>query len=315
MSLKKITEIIKNKKSFLLSTHQDVEGDALGSELALFSLLRRLRKEVYIYNSDKTPLNYRFLPFSSYIKNEPPQKEFEVGIVVDASDISRIGIVRNSFLKTKILINIDHHISNTKFGDINWIEPKVSSAAEMVYKIYKRFFPNISKNASICLYTGIFTDTGCFSYSYTNSQVHRIVSELLNSGVTPVKIYHEVYSSFKARDISFVGRVLSRVKCDFKGKVCWVKTSQWKDSSSGDLTEAIFYNLRFIKDAEVLILFKQIGKNVRVNFRSKGKIDVNRVAKFFGGGGHKSAAGTTLKNTSIFQAQKKVLSFIKSHIL
>ncbi len=314
MSLEKIVKIIRSKKSFLLSTHRDVEGDALGSELAMFSLLRRLRKEVYIYNTDKVPLNYKFLPFSSYIQVRPPKKKFEVGIILDSSDIGRLGKARNGFLKTSILINIDHHISNTKFADINWVEPKASSASEMVYKIYKRFFSSISKKASICIYTGIFTDTGCFSYSHTNSSTHKIVAELLSCGISPLKIYHSVYSSFQAEDISFMGKVLSTLKCDSQGAICWVKTQSWRESYFGDLTEVIFYNLRFIKDAKVLVLFKKIGKNVRVNFRSKDKVDVNRIAKFFGGGGHKNASGATLRENSIFKAEKKVISFIKRYI-
>ncbi|MBN2121005.1 MAG: bifunctional oligoribonuclease/PAP phosphatase NrnA [Candidatus Omnitrophica bacterium] len=314
MSLQKIVKTIKNNKSFLLSTHQDVEGDALGSMLAMFCLLRRLRKRVYMYHGQKVPFNYTFLPFSHLIHRMPPHEEFDVGIILDCSDISRLGRSRNAFLKPETLINIDHHTSNTRFADLNLVEPQASSASEIVYKIYKKFFTKIAKQAALCLYTGIFTDTGYFTYSYTDSYVHRVVSELMDYGVSPTKVYHNVYSSFRIQDIAFLGKVISTLSHDRKGRMCWVKTNRWHESVYGDLTEVIFHNLRFIRDAEVFVLFKKVGNNtVRVNFRSRGKVDVNKIAKFFGGGGHRSASGTSIRNSSIAVVERKVISFIKKH--
>jgi phosphoesterase RecJ-like protein len=315
MSLTKIVKAIKNNRSFLLSTHQDVEGDALGSMLAMALLLRRLRKKVYMYHTQKVPFNYAFLPSSHLIHRAPPQGEFDAGIILDCSDISRLGRARNAFVKIDTLMNIDHHTSNTRFADINLVEPQASSASEIVYKIYKKFFSRITKEAALCLYTGIFTDTGYFTYSYTDSYVHKVVAELMAYGVSPTKVYHNVYSSFRPRDIAFIGKVLSSLKHDKSNKIFWVHTGSWNDSGYGDLTENIFHNLRFIKDAEVFVLFKKVGSStIRVNFRSRGKVDVNRIAKFFGGGGHRSASGTSIKDPSLSAVEKRVISFIKRHI-
>ncbi len=315
MSLKRIIKIIKSNRTFLLGTHQDVEGDALGSVLTMYMLLRRLRKKVYIYHPQKVPINYRFMPSTDEIKQYPPKNKVDCGIILDCSDITRLGNARQAFIQADVLINIDHHISNTKFADINIVEPKASSACEIMYTIYKRFYPKISKDAAVCLYTGIFTDTGSFTYSPTTSYVHKIIAELLNCGVSVVNVYHNIYSSFKTKDVSFIGKVLSSVKEDKTKKIVWAKTDRWIESTYGDLTEAIFHNLRSIRNGEVFILFKKVEKNtIRVNFRSNGKFNVNRIAKFFGGGGHRNAAGASVRNGSINSVEKRIISFIKKYV-
>ncbi len=315
MRTKKIIDVIKKNKTFLLGTHRDVEGDALGSTLGMYMLLKRLHKEVYFYHPQKVPYNYQFLPYSEEINNQPPKRSFGVGIILDCSDISRLGKAKNSFINTDILVNIDHHISNTKFADLNYVDPKASSASELVYKIYKKVFPKVSRSVALCLYTGIFTDTGSFSYAPTTSSVHRIVAELMDCGVSPPKVYHNVYSTFKPRDLSFIGKTLSNLKEDSTGKIIWVKTNKWRESEFGDLTEAIFHNLRSIKKGHVFILFKNIKKgSIRVNFRSNGKVNVNKIAKFFGGGGHKNAAGVTIRKESLSSVEKKIVSFVKRYL-
>jgi bifunctional oligoribonuclease and PAP phosphatase NrnA len=312
MKTKKIIETITRNKTFLLGTHLDVEGDALGSALGMYLLLKRLKKKVYFYHPQIIPENYRFLPYSGEISSKLPLESFDAGIILDCSDISRLGQAKNNFINTGILINIDHHISNTKFAELNYVEPGASSASELVYKIYKKFFNKVSKNAALCLYTGIFTDTGSFSYTPTTSSVHRIAAELIESGVKPANVYYEVYSAFESQDVAFIGNVLSGLKQDNSGKIVWVNIESWRESVFGDLTEVIFHNLRSIKRGEVFVLIKNIKKNeVRVNFRSNGKVNVDRIAKFFGGGGHKNASGVTIKGESLSEIEKKVISFIR----
>lgn len=315
MSLRKTVEIIRKSRSFILSTHTNVEGDALGSELAMFLLLKRLRKRVYIYNIDKTPFNYKFLPSSSKIQVQPPSDKFDVGIILDCSDVSRLGKSKSAFFRARYLVNIDHHISNSRFGDINFVDPRASSVSELVFRIYKKFFPRIPGNVATCLYTGILTDTGCFTYSSVTPNLHRVVAELLASGISNSKIYHNIFTSFSPDDIAFIGKVLSGLKSDESKRLVWARANQWTDSLFGDLTESIFYNMRLIRDAEVFVLFKKISRSsIRVNFRSRGRIDVNKVAKFFGGGGHKNAAGATIQANRISSVEKDVITFIKKYL-
>ncbi|MFH1768529.1 MAG: bifunctional oligoribonuclease/PAP phosphatase NrnA [Candidatus Omnitrophota bacterium] len=309
--LKKIVEIINKEKSFLITAHINVEGDALGSVLAVYGLLRQLKKRAVIYNNDFTPQSYSFLPYVKTIKNELNEDRFDVALVLDCSDSSRTGKVKDYLGRAGCIVNIDHHISNTFFGDMNWVDPKASSAAEMVFKLCREF-KIMNKDIALCLYTGIFTDTGNFTYANTTKNVHKIVGQLMDYNILPAKIYEQLHSCCRGQDLLFIGRVVSGLKVDHRNRICWILIGKWPDMGF-DLTEIIFSIMKLMKDMEVFVLFKKVeNKKVRVNFRSRSKVDVNRIAKFFGGGGHKRASGTTVED-SLAATEKKVISFIKRY--
>ena len=181
MVLKRLLAELRKKqnKTFLVSSHINLEGDALGSELALASLLKRLGKKVFVLNQDSAPAEYSFLPGLKSVIHENSPLEYDVAILADCSDISRIGKITKVIKKDALMINIDHHISNTKFGDINWVEPYASCACEIVYKLFKHLKMKINKAEALLLYTGILADTGSFKYSATSSFTHKVASELL----------------------------------------------------------------------------------------------------------------------------------------
>jgi len=309
--IKKIAEKIASSKSFLITAHMNLEGDALGSELAAYILLKKLKKNVIVYNNDVTPQIYGFLPFSRVIKNTLGEERFDVGLVLDCSDSSRAGVVKDSLSRVGCIINIDHHISNTYFGDMNWVEPTAGSAAQMLYKLCEKF-KIMDKNIALCLYTGIFTDTGNFTYANTDKETHRIVSNLMKYNIHPNKIYDSIHSLCTPLDLGFIGKVISSLKFDSRKKVCWAIVEEWKDKNY-DLTEVIFSIMRLLKDVEVFILFKKMDEGkTRVNFRSRSRVDVNRIAKFFGGGGHKRASGTTVED-NLRAAEEKIISFVKRY--
>jgi phosphoesterase RecJ-like protein len=310
--LKKIIEKIKNNKSFLITAHLNLEGDALGSELAMYLLLKKLNKKVVICNNDPLPAIYKFLPFSRVIKNELKKDDFfDVAFVLDCSDASRTGKVKDYLSRVRCIINIDHHISNTFFGDINWVEPKKSSTCEIIYKLCEKL-KILDKNIALCLYTGIFTDTGSFTYTNTSWSTHKIITHLMKYGIHPHKIYENIHNLCQPSDLKFIGKILSSLKFDSGKRICWATVKKWIEKNY-DLTEIIFSIMRLLKDPEVFILFKKLEKNkIRVNFRSRSRIDVNRIAQFFGGGGHKCASGTTIED-SLEGAEKKVISFVKRY--
>ncbi len=309
--LKKIVEKINSSKSFLITAHMNLEGDALGSELAAYILLKKLKKRVVIYNNDPTPAIYKFLPFNRVIKNNIAEDKFDAALVLDCSDVSRAGKVKDSLSKAKCIINIDHHISNTNFGDINWVEPYSGSAAQMIYLLCEKF-KAMDKNIALRLYTGIFTDTGNFTYANTDSQTHKVVASLMKYNLHPHKIYGIIHSLCAPADLNFIGRIISSLKFDSRRKICWATITKWQDKSY-DLTEVVFSIMRLLKDPEILLLFKKVGRHrTRVNFRSQGRVDVNRIAKFFGGGGHKNASGTTIEEP-LEKAAKKVISFARRY--
>jgi len=309
--LKRIIEKINKGKSFLITTHMNLEGDALGSQLAAYILLKRLKKKVVMYNNDRLPVIYKFLPFCRNIKNSLQEDHFDVALVLDCSDSSRAGKVKDSLGTAKCIINIDHHISNTYFGDVNWVEPHIGSTAQMLYKLCEKFKVMDSRIA-LCLYTGMFTDTGNFTYMNTDRETHRIVSNLMKYNIRPHKIYESLHSLCTPLDLNFMGKIIAALKFDSPRNICWAIIKKW-EKKNYDLTEVIFSIMRLLRGVEVLILFKKVDKNkVRVNFRSRSRVDVNRIAKFFGGGGHKRASGTTIEGT-LEEVQRQVISFTKRY--
>lgn len=298
-------------KNFLLTAHVNVEGDALGSVLAMYIILKKLGKRAVIYNNDPLPEIYRFLPYSSVIKNDIPDEPFDAAIVLDCSDASRTGKVKDYLGNAKCIINIDHHISNTFFGDLNWVDPSASSACQMLHKLCERL-KTMDKDIALCLYTGIFTDTGNFTYANADKETHRVVSQIMKYKINPYKVWESLHSLCVPADLKMFGGILSSLKFDANRKICWVLIRKWNDQPY-DLTEIIFTIMRLLKNVEVFILFKKTGDGkIRVNFRSRARVDVNKIASFFGGGGHKRASGTTV-NGHLEEVERKVISFTKRY--
>ena len=180
MSVKRIAKAIANFDRFLISSHIDLEGDALGSELALASLLRKLGKTVYIVNASRTPANYQFLPgVKSVVQSLSPQQRPQAAFIIDCSIKQRIGAVEKLIDQRLPIINIDHHIDNNSFGRFNWIQPQASSTGEMIYQLFKLMRVKLDKADALNIYTAMLTDTGCFRHSNTTSLSHQICYELL----------------------------------------------------------------------------------------------------------------------------------------
>jgi phosphoesterase RecJ-like protein len=237
-------------------------------------------------------------------------------VVLDCSYLSRTGEVYRLNSQQKPVLNIDHHISNAKFGDINWVEPATSSCSEMIYKLYKAMRIPLERDTAVLLYTGILTDTGSFRYSNTTSFTHRIVSELLKFNLDISQIYKNVYENIPFEDMQLLAKILPTIRREASGKLVWfqIKKNLLRNKKlSFDLSEHILSFGRAIKDAQVVVLFKEnlgVRNEIRVNFRSQGKVDVNRIAQSFGGGGHKTASGATIYG-EIEQVRRRVLAKIK----
>lgn len=322
MSLKKAIACIKSNNNFLITTHTNLEGDALGSELAFYRLLKRLGKGATIINEDDLPYGYDFLSDIKNIKKFKPNIKdvvFDCFVVLDCSDLKRTGEVYRLNTDNKLILNIDHHISNEKFGDVNWVEPNISSSCEMIYRLYKTLRIPFDKDTATFLYVGILTDTGSFHYPNTTRLTHKAISELLRFNLDITQIYKNVYENIPFKDMQLLIKILPTINYQFHGKVAWfqIKKNLLKNKKlSFDLTEYVLGFARAIKDVEVAVLFKEnLGTKdeIRVNLRSQGKIDVNRIASYFGGGGHKTASGATVHG-KIDQVRKKVLAKIRESL-
>jgi len=318
MNLKKVLSVIKKYKNFIVSAHVNLEGDALGAELSMARLLKKMGKQVFVVNSDKAPEIYDFLPGIKSLKS-PNMKiqDYDVLIAVDCCDKNRLGDVAKLIKKDKIIVNIDHHKSNSKFGDVNWVLPKASSASEMVYHIFKKLNLKIDRISALLLYVGILTDTGSFRYSNTNAETHRIVAELLSNNLSANKIYKKIYERNPLVQMELISNILNRFQTDKSNKIVWVEIESEdlkKLHSRIDIADNIFDFLRSIKGVEVALIFKQIKPRLtKVNFRSRGRVDVAKLAESFGGGGHRTASGCSIEQ-GLKQSEKLIFQRLKQLI-
>lgn len=317
MSLKRVIDTIRKYDKFLITAHVNPEADALGSQLALYELIKRLGKKAICVDNDKTPPHYKFLPGIENIKQTLKKREdFQVAVVLDCPTISRTGKVKNLLKKAKIIVNIDHHISNGKFGDVNWVDSSASSAGEMIYTLYKKMGIEISKKVALYIYIAILTDTGSFNYGNTSSVTHEIVSDLLGYGLQPQDISSFIYENKKISDVKLLGKVISTLKTDKTSKIAYMvctKDMLKKTGSAASATENFINFAKSIEGIDIAIFIKEDLKSpgeFNISLRSKGDIDVNKMASFFDGGGHKNAAGCVIRGT-LTEVKRKVLAKAK----
>ncbi len=319
MSLTKILKTIRKSKSFLISTHVNPDPDALSSELAMALFLESLGKKVYVINEEPVPERFKFLPRINMIRkfDGHSHRKYDVVIILDCGDLDRIGLVRGLVNhEDQIIINIDHHITNDYFGDINWVRPQASSTAEVLFDVLKKFDCTITRDMAVLLYLGIMTDTGSFRYETTSGHTHHVVSELMCYKIPIADLYRKLYEAVPLQDLRLFTKVVAGFKIFFKGKVAIVELPQKifsKFSHDFDLRDKIFKYLRTIKDLEVIVILTEHKSQVtRVNLRSHGQVDVARIAAQFNGGGHSRASGCMIEK-NLVQAKKKILSVLKSY--
>jgi phosphoesterase RecJ-like protein len=316
MSLAKISQVIRKHKHFLLTTHVNPDPDALCSELALASCLKKLKKNVMIVNDDILAERFKFLPGSAAIKRRVGMTAVnaEVVIVLDCGDLGRIGRVRELVSANQIIVNIDHHVTNDFFGHINWVCPKASSTAEVLYEFFRKEKFAFSRDIALNLYVGIMTDTGSFRYDNTSSKTHQLVSELMQFNFSPAKLYQKLYEAIPLQDLKEFARVMSSFQPLYDGKVICIELKRRvlaKFSEEFDLKDTIFKFLRSLKGIEVVVILSELSsQRTRVNFRSAGEVDVAKLAQQFKGGGHQKASGCLL-NLGIKQTRQKILESIE----
>jgi phosphoesterase RecJ-like protein len=301
----------------LITAHTSPEGDALGSQLGFYSLIKKLGKQATIISDDALPYGYDFLPGIRHVRRlgEKLRKtKFDCLVVLDCADLERTGRVYKLNLDQKPIINIDHHISNKFFGDVNWVDAQASSCSEMIYKLHKHLQLPMDKDTALVLYTGIMTDTGSFRYSNTASSTFSIAAELLKFGINVAQVYRYTYENFPQLEAKLLLKFLTKIKFFDQGRIAVFQIDPVTagKKTTMDLADQCLSFGRSIKGVEVVVLFRDnltLKSRVRVNLRSQGKVDVNKIAAFFGGGGHKTAAGCTVVG-SISAVRGKVIARI-----
>lgn len=314
--LQRISELIGGRRVFLITAHERLDGDAVGSELALCHMLRSMGKEATVYNQDATPENYRFLPGSELIVQElPPPESFEAAFILDCGEMARVGREAARIATIPCLINIDHHVANGGFCDATLIDPQASSTGELICRMaaHMGFVP--TRETATCLYTAILTDTGGFRYGNTRRGALLAAADLVAGGADPQWISENVYDMNPPAKIRLLTAVLPTLTIDGDGSIGSLTVTQQALAATGALPEHTegFVDLpRTIRGVRISILYsEQENGHFKLSMRSKGDVNVERVARAFGGGGHINAAGCQIAG-DLPDIRRRVLEAIRT---
>lgn len=316
-----VIDVLRKKDNFLLTAHVNPEGDSIGSQLALYHILKKLGKKAVMVNHDRVPENLTFLPGSSEVKSELPfDFRADVAVVLDCPVMERAGTVARHINDIGEIVNIDHHISNEYFGDVNWVDAGASSVGEMLYRLTREMGLDVDKDAAMAIYTAMVTDTGMFTYDNTTGLTHIISAELLKCGVSPKQVHGEVFERRSAIQVRLLGKALATLKVEEGGKIAYMTLTRAmfaEEGVSGVSTDEFINYPRSVKGVSVAVFFKESVENpgaVNVSFRSTGSVNVDIIASHFGGGGHQKASGCLIKGdlaptmAQVLDAVRKVLT-------
>jgi bifunctional oligoribonuclease and PAP phosphatase NrnA len=295
--LSQVVELIENKHKFAITTHVRPDGDGVGSSLGLWWLLLSLGKEAEVIVSDGIPNSYRQLPGADEIRKVSEiDREYDAVFVMECSDMGRPGIVN---LESQFVVNIDHHATCEHFGTINWIDPTASAVGEMIYNLCKAIGGRITKEIAECVYMALVTDTGSFHFPNTTDRTLKVASELVKVGVKPSSISEAVYNSYSWSRVALMQRVLETLKRDESGRIAAMRQTlaMIEETGAVDGDNNGFVNMPLVaKEILASVYMREVRPNAyRVSLRSKGDINVARIAEKFGGGGHKNAAGCRIE--------------------
>lgn len=316
MTLDDILEEIKKAKNIVIITHEAPDGDAIGSSLAMRLALKELGKDADVIMTEY-PRLFGFLPGANEIKKESKIKNYDLAIALDCSDLKRLNGGEDYFETAKIKIQIDHHGSNTMFGDINFVNPASPACAEVLIGMFDYFGININKEIGTCLVTGIITDTGGFRYSGVTAETFEFTAELLRKGVKVSDIYKRVLDTKTRANFELNKLIVQRMEILEKGKVTFtyitLEDEKNVNAEAGD-HEGLVEIGRDIEDVEVSIFIREVedprGKAFKVSLRSNDYVNVSDICLIYGGGGHPRAAGCLMLGEKE-KVKERLLSSIK----
>lgn len=317
MDCSELNDIIKSSKNILITSHVNPDGDTLGSMCGLYSaILEKFKKKCDMVAISKVPDVYAYLPHLSEVKSVDDidkSREYDLVINVDVASIERICDAQILFEKAKFTVNIDHHKTNNGYADLNFINPDASSTGEVLLNCFNNMGWKINLDTAICLYTAILTDTGSFRFDNTKPSTFEAVSKLVEIGVNPSDIYKKVYESDSKTLVMFQSHCISKAKFLEDDKIAYTlvyKKDMEKFSAGDDCMEGLTEKLRAIVTTRVAFVAKEMKSGgTKISMRSKFA-DVAEICEVFGGGGHKFAAGCTIK-ASVEEAAKKIINEIK----
>ncbi len=315
MGLNEVVSVLTEKRTFLIAGHVNPEGDAIGSAVALALALRGIGKKAEVVNRDPLPRQLAFLRYEGVFSQRPAITEpVDALVVVDCGDLKRTGFFEGGPLPIDVLVNIDHHLTNPGFGDVNWVVPEAAATGEMIYDLLKEMQIPMTPAIATALYTALLSDTGAFRYANTNEKSLRIGAELIEKGADPALIARGLFEIIRPEKLKLLGEVLAHMELSDDKKVAWVEVTQAQmektDTIEADTEDFIDYP-RLIRGVEAAVFFREVNsRQYKISLRSEGRVDVSALAQQWGGGGHRNASGCTIAG-SREEIKKRVLASIQ----
>ena len=312
--LDQILDVLTTGQRFVLASHARPDGDSIGSQLALAFALRRLGKEVRAVSHDPAPPYLRTFPGIGDLEVTNTVKgPFDAAVVLECGSVARTEV---SGLNRAPLINIDHHIGNTMYGTVNWVDESAAACGEMVFDLVRSLGVPLTSDIATYLYVAILTDTGSFHHSNITARTFDVCRQIADAGVSPAEVAARVYQDSSVGKLRLTGILLDRMQLVSDGRVAVLTVDDQVLHETGcaaDDMEGLINIPLTADDVSAVILFKEFGGQLRVSLRSKGDIDVRSVAATYGGGGHRNASGFAL-SIPLDEARPRVISQVTAAV-
>jgi bifunctional oligoribonuclease and PAP phosphatase NrnA len=326
IDFQKLKSIFSEHNSFVVTTHVNPDADAIGSQMAIYKILKKLNKEVYAINHSFTPYYLEFLDEEKVIQkynagtHDEIIKGCDVIIIVDLNFVNRTVSMEKALRESSALkICIDHHQEPENFFNYKFCGTEFSATGEILFDFLKETgIVNIDYNLALQIYAAIMTDTGSFRFERTSPKIHRIIAELLETGVNPTYVYDRIYDQSRFSKIKLLGETLAGIQLNEAKNISWmVITKEMVDRTCADESEVDGY-VNFcmsIENVKIGILFFELKDGIKVSFRSKGEINVSKLAAEYGGGGHSNASGARLFHANLDEYIGKILNSAEKYLI
>jgi phosphoesterase RecJ-like protein len=321
LTIPQAAEAIRAAKTIVMACHVNPDGDALGSMLGLTLALTPLGKSLTPLSQDGVPEIYRFLPGADLVQTDTPIPDFDLAIVLDSGDLSRVGSrVQPLIARARQVIDIDHHVAAGAFGDIRVLDSQAASTSEIVYALVQAMGLSISPEIATCLFTGVITDTGSFRFQNVTPNTFRVAADLLEAGAPPAHVSENVFDNRTFAATRLLGHALSSLAETLDGRLIWAHITAQDFTALGatdEDTEGVVNYVRGVRGADAGVLFREMAPvngelpKIRVSLRSRETVNVAEIAQRFGGGGHRMAAGCTL-TLPLSEAEQTVISALQA---
>ena len=315
MTLDNILEEINKAEKIVIITHENPDGDAIGSSLAMKLALKQLGKDADVIIPE-FPKTFEFLPGINEVKKESNIEEYDLAIALDCASIKLLNGFAKYFDRAKTKILIDHHSSNTMFADYNYVNQDAPACAQLLLVVFSYFNIDVTKEIGTCILAGIITDTGGFRYDGVTADTFRFVAELCEKGIKVSQVYSQVYANKTKAKFELHRIALDRLEFLESGKIAFTYITkadeEQVEAKNGDY-DGIVENGRDVEGVEVSVFLRETAKGIKVSLRSKDYVNASEVAMMFGGGGHLRAAGCTIQG-NIEQVKSQIINRVKCYL-